>query len=109
MISRLETVYKSLEGLPLTITNLDKTITVIGANLESMDRNLEDVRESVANQELAINEIRKENKDQNENIDKIDNKSKIDWAEFITSNFWKIFAVAGALYVAAQVLLERGV
>lgn len=108
MISRLEAVYKSLEGLPLTITNLDKTITVIGANLDSMDRNLKDVKESVTTQAEAIREIRKENKQQNESIDKIDNKSKVDWAEFITNNFWKIFAVCGILYIAAKVFIEGG-
>lgn len=108
MISRLEAVYKSLEGLPLTITNLDKTITVIGANLDSMDRSLKDVKESVSNQEQAIREIREENKNQNESIDKIDNKSKIDWAEFITSNFWKIFAILGFIYIALQTFVKGG-
>lgn len=107
-IARLEAVYKSLESLPNTIANLDKTITVIGSNLESMDRNLENVRKSVANQEQTIHEIRAENKSQNESIHKIDDKSKIDWAEFVTKNFWKIFCIFGILYVIIKVFLEGG-
>ncbi len=107
-IARLEAVYQSLESLPNTIANLDKTITVIGNNLESMDRNLEDVRQSVSNQEQTIQEIRKENKSQNETIHKIDDKSKIDWAEFITKNFWKIFCIFGVIYAILRVTLEGG-
>lgn len=103
-IARLEAVYNSLEGLPLTITNLDKTITVIGSKLESMDKNLEDVKESISQQEEAINEIRKENKGQNEEITKIDNKSKIDWAEFVTKNFWKVFGIIAVLYAVIRSL-----
>lgn len=97
-IARLEAVYRSLENLPNTIASLDKTITVIGTNLESMDKNLADVKESVSNQELTINELRGENKNQNKHIERIDNKSKIDWAEFVTDNFWKLFGAFALLY-----------
>lgn len=101
-IARLEAVYNSLEGLPATIANLDKTITIIGGNLESMDKNIEEVKHSLAQQEKAIEEIKIENKGQNEEIEKIDNKSKIDWAEFVTKNFWKVFAVGAAVIALIQ-------
>lgn len=105
-IVRLEAVYASLEGLPDTIVNLDKTITIIGNNLDSMDKNLTDVKESVSQQSAIINKLREENEAQTENIQKIDNKSKIDWALFVTNNFWKIFAVIAAIYVMVKMTLE---
>lgn len=108
-IARLEAVYRSLESLPGTIANLDKTITVIGSNLESMDKNLNDVRQSVSNQEQAIKEIRGENKTQNESIERIDNKSKVDWAEFVTNNFWKILCAVAVGYAIIKTLIDGGV
>ncbi len=108
-IARLEAVYQSLENLPLTITNLDKTITVISGKLESMDRNIEEVKESVAEQGQIIKEVKSENSAQSENIRKIDNKSKIDWAVFITNNFWKILSVCGIIYIVVRLILDGGV
>lgn len=107
-LSRLETLYSTLEGLPSTITSLDKTITIIGNNLETMNKNLEDVKKDVRSQGETIHDIHNENKKQEEKITTIDNKSKIDWAEFITKNFWKVFGVFGLAYVAIKLLLERG-
>lgn len=108
-IARLEAVYKSLEGLPDTIANLDKTIAIIGNNLESMDRNLADVKESVSFQEQAIKDLKGENRTQNENIERIDNKSKIDWAEFVTKNFWKILCILGIGYAIIKSILKGGI
>lgn len=108
-IAKLEAVYQNLEKLPQTIANLDKTITVIGSNLTSMDKNLNDMRKSVETQEQAINTLKGENKEQNENIERIDNKSKIDWAEFVTNNFWKILCIGGLFYGIIKLILERSV
>lgn len=102
ILARLETMYSSLESLPTTISNLDKTITLIGANLDSMDKSLNEVKESVSKQGYSIDTLRAENKKQNENISKIDGKSKIDWAVFVTENFWKLFAIIAAVYVFIQ-------
>lgn len=107
-IAKLETLYNSLEGLPTTITNLDKTITVIGSKLESMDRNISDMKQSISNQEFTIQSIQKENTSQNESIGKIQNKTKVDWADFITQNFWKVLGIGGILYVAIRFILEQG-
>lgn len=107
-IARLEAVYKSLEGLPLTITNLDKTITVIGSNLESMDRNLADVRRSVSEQEQAIKEIRSENTKQSADIEQIDNKSKIDILVLLKNNFWKILSALAIGYAIIDIIMKKG-
>lgn len=107
-IARLDAVYKHLEGLPLTITNLDKTITIISGNLESMDRNLNDVKTSVQEQEQAIKEIKEENNKQTDDIKNIDNKSKIDIMLFIKDNFWKVISALAGLYVLIEIILKRG-
>lgn len=113
-IVRLEAVYNSLEGLPNTITNLDKTITAIGYNLKSMDRNLADVKVSVSKQGEAIERLENENKTQNEaihqqdeDIQRVDNKSKIDWAVFLTNNFWKVLGIGGVLYAVVRIILDK--
>lgn len=106
-ISRLEAVYASLAGLPDAIANLDKTTTVIGANLELMNKNIEEVKKSVSEQQQSINNISAENIKQDEDINRIDNKSKIDWAVFITNNFWKIFALGTAAYVIIRFAIDK--
>ena len=108
-IARLEAVYKSLEDLPNTISNLDKTMSLIGGRLESMETNLEEVKENVSYQKKVIQDLKGENKKQNENIDRIDNKSKIDWQDFITKNFWKVLCILCAGYAIISTLIERGV
>ena len=107
-IARLDAVYKHLEGLPLTITNLDKTITIISGNLESMGRNLTDVKASVQEQGQAIKEIKAENSKQTNEIEKIDNKSKIDIMEFIKDNFWKVLSALAVGYALIEIVLKRG-
>lgn len=107
-IARLGAVYKQLEALPLTITNLDKTITIISSNLEKMGENLNEVKDSVQEQEQAIKEIRAENNKQNEDIESIDNKSKIDIMVLIRDNFWKILSVIAAGYVVIDIIMKQG-
>lgn len=107
-IARLDAVYKHLEGLPLTIANLDKTITIISGNLESMDRNLTDVKTSVQEQEQAIKEIKAENSKQTDDIKNIDNKSKIDIMLFVKDNFWKVLSALAVGYALIEIILKRG-
>lgn len=107
-IARLEAVYKSLEDLPNTIANLDKTMALIGGRLESMEANVEETKESVLYQNKVIQDLKGENKSQNENIERIDNKSKIDWQELITKNFWKVLCILFGGYAIISTFLERG-
>lgn len=106
-IVKLETVYATLEELPNTIVNLDKTITIIRTNLESMNQNIREVREMVSLQEKAVETIRIESKRYGEDIARVDNKSKIDWAVFVTNNFWKIFLIFGAVYCITKFIIEK--
>ena len=108
-IARLEAVYKSLEDLPNTIANLDKTMSVIGGRLASMEQNLDEVKENVSYQKQVIQDLKGENKEQNATINRIDNKSKIDWQDFITQNFWKILCIFGVGYVIIKSILEGGI
>lgn len=107
-ISRLEAVYSSLEYLPITITNLEKTMAVIGNNLETMDRNIADVKKSVEQQEQTIKNIKDENARQNANIEAIDDKSKIDIMLVIKNNFWKILSILAVGYALIDTIMKKG-
>lgn len=105
-IARLEAVYESLENLPNTISNLDKTMLIIGNRLAVMENNIDEVKENVSYQKKVIQELKGENAEQNQNITRIDNKSKIDWADFVTKNFWKILCIFGGGYAIIKLILE---
>lgn len=106
-IARLEAVYQSLEGLPSTISNLERTMTTISSTIETVGKNLNEVRESVQEQEQNIREIKSENKRQNESISRIDNKSKIDIMVLVRDNFWKVLSVIAAGYVVFDFVLKK--
>lgn len=106
-ISKLESLYESLEELPATMASLDKTISLIGNNLSSMDKNIEEVKADVLAQSETIAEMRKEHTEMHEEIEEVDNKSKVDWAVFITNNFWKIVAVCGIIYIVAKEIIGK--
>lgn len=98
-ISELKAMYLSVAELPKTINSLEKTIISVCNSLENIDKNMKHIDE-------AIVEIRKENHTQNQRISEVDNKSKVDWAKFITENFWKILVLAGGIYYVAKDLLS---
>lgn len=106
-IARLEAISKSLESLPMALTNLEKTMVVISSSMEGMDRNMEDVKRSVSEQERAIKDLRAENTRQNESLEKIDNKSKVDILLFAKENFWKIFSIIAIGYVVVDLIMRK--
>lgn len=106
-IARLEAISKSLESLPMALTNLEKTMVVISSSMEGMDRNMEDVKKSVSEQERAIKDLRAENTRQNESLLKIDNKSKVDILVLARDNFWKLLSVIAAGYVVIDLVMKK--
>lgn len=99
-ITRLETLYTSLEGLPAAINGLDKTMMQMTDNLSAMQKQIIGMNDS-------IESLRTEAEKSNEKIQKIDNKSKIDWQTSITKNFWKILSACLAAWVLIQNLVEH--
>lgn len=109
-IVKLETLYGTLVKLPDAIASLEKTVVSVNHNLESMSTRINQVNESVIEQKSSLEKLREENIAQNQEIAKVDNKSKIDWANFVTGNFWsllaKIIVIGAALLVAYQAIVK---
>lgn len=107
-IVKLETLYGTLVKLPDTIASLEKTVLNVGHNMEIMATRMNQINESVQEQRDAIQALKEENEKQNETIDRVDSKSKIDWANFISGNFWnilwKLIVVIAAIMVAYKTI-----
>lgn len=109
-IVKLETLYGTLVKLPDAIASLEKTVVGVNHNLESMNTRINQINASVQEQRNSLEKLHEENVAQNKEIAKVDNKSKIDWANFVTGNFWNILAKAvviiAALLVAYQAIAK---
>lgn len=107
-IAKLETLYSTLVKLPDAIAALEKTVVGVNHNLESMNIRIGQINENVEIQKASIKALHEENQRQNENIAEVDNKSKVDWARFLTGNFWSLLfkAIMGvaAVIVAYQAI-----
>lgn len=97
-IIELKTLYKTLVKLPDTIASLDKAIMQINHNMEVMATRMDIMNNSIQSQRESIEALKAENRKQDETISAVDNKSKVDWANAITQNFWKvILAICGVI------------
>ena len=109
-IVKLETLYGTLVKLPDAIASLEKTVVGVNHNLESMSNRINQINDSVVEQKGSLEKLREENAVQNKEIEKVDNKSKVDWANFVTGNFWNILTKAvviiAALLVAYQAIAK---
>lgn len=106
-ISRLKVLYKTLEDLPTTFHNLDKTLTVVCNNLESIQGQMTEIKSSVDEQSNAIKNLQKNDDEQDEEILRVDNKGKVDWVQAITQNFWKILAAFATIYVVIYTFINK--
>lgn len=104
-IVKLETLYGTLVKLPDTIDQLKETVVGINANLTAMNDRIIQTQELVLNQKQAIDDIRMDNRKQDETINRVDSKGKVDWIEFITNNFWKVFLAVGIIYMMVKDML----
>lgn len=103
-IVKLETLYGTLVKLPDAIASLEKTVVGVNHNLETMSIRIDQINSSVQEQRNSMEKLHEENVAQNKEIEKVDNKSKVDWASFISGNFWNILvkvivAIASILVV----------
>lgn len=90
-ISVLETVVENFKGLPSAINNLEKTMALMGQNLENLNTKVD----------VMINEKAeksKEDEEQDRKIRELDEKSKVDIMVFVKDNWWKIcVGIAGII------------
>lgn len=99
-ISVLETVVENFKGLPSAINSLEKTMALMGQNLENLNKKVDTILESADSKDEHGKE---KDKEQDERIRALDDKSKVDILVFLKSNWWKIVMTAAVLLV----LFER--
>lgn len=99
-ISVLETVVENFKGLPSAINSLEKTMALMGQNLESLNKKVDTILEGADSKDEHDKE---KDKEQDERIRALDDKSKVDILVFLKSNWWKIVMTAAVLLV----LFER--
>lgn len=102
-ITRLETLYGTMVKLPDTIMALEKTVMEVNHCLSSMNQRITQINDNVESQRKMIQSVMDENKKQDEDIERVDNKSKVDWAHFLTNNFWGIITKAVVIIAALLV------
>lgn len=95
-ISVLETVVENFKGLPSAINSLEKTMALMGQNLENLNKKVDTILESADSKDEHDKE---KDKEQDERIRALDDKSKVDILVFLKSNWWKIVMTAAALLV----------
>lgn len=95
-ISVLETVVENFKGLPSAINSLEKTMALMGQNLESLNKKVDTILESADSKDEHEKE---KDKEQDERIRALDDKSKVDILVFLKSNWWKIVMTAAVLLV----------
>ncbi len=96
-IAVLETVIRNFEGLPTAIQSLEKTMILMQANLEELNKKVDTI---VMNEQEVERRNRKFNETQNKKIEEISNNSKIDIIAFIKSKWLEI-----VMFAAMAVLL----
>lgn len=99
-ISVLQTVVENFKDLPSAINSLEKTMALMGQNLENLNKKVDTILESA---DSKNEHDRDKDKEQDEKIRALDDKSKIDILLFLKNNWWKI-----AMSIAVVlVLLEK--
>lgn len=99
-ISVLQTLVENFKDLPSAINNLEKTMALMGQNLENLNKKVDTILKGADSQS---EHDREKDKEQDERIRALDDKSKVDILVFLKSNWWKIVMTAAVLLV----LFER--
>lgn len=92
----LETLVENMKELPTALNNLEKTMALMGQNLEILNEKVD----SIISQS---NENEKLDRKRDNEIARLDNKSKVDILDLLKNNWWKICIVLAA----AGILIEN--
>lgn len=95
-ISVLETVVENFKGLPSAINSLEKTMALMGQNLENLNKKVDTILESA---DSKAEHDKEKDKEQDEKIRALDDKSKVDILVFLKNNWWKVAMTASVLLV----------
>ena len=99
-ISVLQTVVENFKDLPSAINSLEKTMALMGQNLENLNKKVDTILEG---EDSKIEHDKEKDKEQDERIRALDEKSKVDILVFLKNNWWKIAMSIAVLLV----LLEK--
>lgn len=99
-ISVLQTVVENFKDLPSAINSLEKTMALMGQNLENLNKKVDTILEGA---DSKIEHDKEKDKEQDERIRALDEKSKVDILVFLKNNWWKIAMSIAVLLV----LLEK--
>lgn len=98
-ISVLQTVVENFKDLPSAINNLEKTMALMGQNLENLNKKVDTILEGA---DSKSEREREKDKEQDEKIRALDDKSKVDIVLFLKNNWWKIVMTIAVLLVLVE-------
>lgn len=103
-ISVLQTVVENFKDLPSAINNLEKTMALMGQNLENLNKKVDTILKGADSQS---EHDREKDKEQDERIRALDDKSKVDILVFLKSNWWKIVMTVAVLMVLFEKYIPK--
>lgn len=98
-ISILQTVVENFKDLPSAINSLEKTMALMGQNLENLNKKVDTILEGA---DSKSEREREKDKEQDEKIRALDDKSKVDILVFLKNNWWKIAMSIAVLLVLIE-------
>lgn len=98
-ISVLQTVVENFKDLPSAINNLEKTMALMGQNLENLNKKVDTILEGAGSKS---EHDREKDREQDEKIRALDDKSKVDILVFLKNNWWKIAMSIAVLLVLVE-------
>ena len=98
-ISILQTVVENFKDLPSAINSLEKTMALMGQNLENLNKKVDTILKGADSQS---EHDREKDREQDEKIRALDDKSKVDILVFLKNNWWKIAMSISVLLVLVE-------
>lgn len=98
-ISVLQTLVENFKDLPTAINNLEKTMALMGQNLENLNKKVDTILEGAGSKS---EHDREKDREQDEKIRALDDKSKVDILVFLKNNWWKIAMSIAVLLVLVE-------
>lgn len=99
-ISVLQTIVENFKDLPSAINSLEKTMALMGQNLENLNKKVDTILRGTDSQ-------LEQDKEQDDRIRELDEKSKIDILVFLKNNWWKIVMTVAVLMVLFEKYIPK--
>lgn len=103
-ISVLQTVVENFKDLPSAINSLEKTMALMGQNLENLNNKVDTILKGT---DPKLGQDKEKDKEQDERIRELDEKSKIDILVFLKNNWWKIVMTVAVLMVLFEKYIPK--